>query len=722
MVFALVILLYHDHGHGRRLFSWWAPRNALPLLAILCQRHLLFLLVFGRSFINSKEKFPILDKSILGLAYFILIEIVLTILYVIIADPPINHTGVGIHYYMINIYTLGSLILAILLMLKSDPFARYFGFGALIGCSALIIGTLWAMGLIRPPLDPFPVAMLLQIIIYSFGIAYRQQRLSLQAQQEKLQAQHTFAEMQRMRDLDEIKTRFFANISHEFRTPLTLITGPLQQALRRSEQAGETDNIALDAQSYKVIAKNTARLHNLVDQLLELSKIESGQIHLSLRQGKLMAFIRTILHSFESLAERQNISLNTNFSTDNEQAFYDKDKLEKILTNILSNAFKYTPDGGMVTVVVDLGQEYLIIEVSDTGKGIDKEEVKHIFDRFYRVEGSEKKGSGIGLALTKELVDLHQGSIHVESIKGEGTTFKIRLPITVAGLPEAISLNEQSSEQSPASAAQLPVDSSPAPAEVAINGTTSNKDRAVALVVEDNVDLRQFITDILQAHYQVLTAEDGLQGERMAFEHIPDIIVSDVMMPQKDGYQLCHSLKNNPKTSHIPIILLTAKAGQDNKMAGLTQGADSYLTKPFDERELLIRMRNLIEARQKVWAHFKAMDMFLVDDIEVASLDDRFLQDAFRVIKDNLDNEYFGVEDLVRALGFSRSQLHRKLKALLNKSANQLIVEIRLNEAHRMLKQKVGSVSEVAYSVGYSNLSYFTKSFKQQFGVLPSKV
>ena len=208
----------------------------------------------------------------------------------------------------------------------------------------------------------------------------------------------------------------------------------------------------------------------------------------------------------------------------------------------------------------------------------------------------------------------------------------------------------------------------------------------------------------------------------MAFEHTPDIIITDVMMPKKDGFEFCHSLKQNAKTSHIPIIMLTAKAGEANKIEGLSQGADAYLTKPFNEKELLIRMKNLIESRKNLWDHFKALDMLLVDDIGVNSIDDKFLQDVFKTIKEHLDNERFGVEDIAAAVGFSRSQLHRKLKALSGKSANQLITEIRLNEAHRLLKSNAGSVSEIAYSVGYSNLSYFTKSFKEKFGVLPSKV
>lgn len=679
---------------------------------------------FGREFINSRKKFPQLDKFILGLALFILGEILLSVGYLIIVRPQTYFTGFGFHYQVLNVYTVASLVLAILLTFKRDPFARYFGVGALIGSIALIIGTLWALSVIRLPIDPFATCMFLQIVIYSFGIAYRQQTLAQQAQAEKLEAQQAFAEMQRMKDLDDIKTRFFANISHEFRTPLTLIAGPLQQAQQAADRTGQHQAVQIDKKSYDMIRKNTERLHNLVDQLLELSKIESGNIHLALRQGGLLPFIRSVLYSFESMAERQNISLNTNFSTENHRAFYDKDKLEKILTNLLSNAFKYTPDGGLVTVVVDLTEKYLQVEVSDTGKGIDKEEVKHIFERFYRVEGSEKKGSGIGLALAKELIDLHHGNISVESIKGEGTTFKIRLPVTLSGLPENISISEPFHDRSTAGVTNcfpLP-DHPPLLAESGEPTASDIQDLPVVLLAEDNADLQHFISGILKSHYRVLGAADGAQAERMALEHIPDLVITDVMMPGKDGYQLCHSLKNNNKTSHIPILMLTAKAGQDSKLEGLTQGADIYLTKPFDERELLIQMQNLIEAREKLWEHFKTRDMFLADDLEIASLDDRFLQEVFKVIKSNLDNEQFGVEDMVRALGFSRSQLHRKLKALSGKSANQLIVEVRLNEAHRMLKQRLGSVSEVAYSVGYSSLSYFTKSFKNKFGLLPSKV
>ena len=533
--------------------------------------------------------------------------------------------------------------------------------------------------------------------------------------EEQLEAQLSIVEMERIKDLDKIKTRFFSNISHEFRTPLALISGPINRAFK---QRSENEAITISNKHFTIIQNNTKRLQDLVDQLLDLSKIESGKVHLSLKQGGVIQFLRSIVFSFESMAERENISLNTSFPEEFDSAFYDKDKLEKIVTNILSNAFKYTSENGSVTITIDHNSNYINVEVTDTGKGIDKEQVKRIFERFYRVEGSEEKGSGIGLALTKELIELHNGKISVDSTKDKGTTFKVRLPISLKYLPETISVIEKSKIENNN---QEKISELKQILKIEYEKGDA-KNIPVALLVEDNVDLQRYISDVLKSSYTILLAKDGLQGERMAFEHIPDIIISDVMMPKKDGYELCHSLKNNTKTSHIPIIMLTAKAGHSNKIEGLTQGADAYLTKPFNEEELLLLMKNLVDSRKNLWEHFKALDMLLVDEIDVSSIDDKFLQSVFKTIKINLDNEQFGVEDISRAVGFSRSQLHRKLKALSGKSANQLITEVRLNEAHRLLKLKSASVSEIAYSVGYSNLSYFTKSFKEKFGQLPSKV
>ncbi len=675
---------------------------------------------FGRSFIDSKNKYPKLDKFILGLSGFLIAEIILNTIYVYAFNAKPIFLSVGIHNIVIGIYTICSLILSIIIALKKDVFAKYFGFGSIIASICLIIGNLWSMGIIRllPNfVDPYATGMFLQIIIYSFGIAYRRQELDKRVNEERLEAQKNFVEMQRVKDLDEVKTRFFANISHEFRTPLSLIAGPINRAFKNSN---ENEAITISNKHFDVIQNNTKRLQNLVDQLLDLSRIESGKVHLSLKQGGIIKFLRSIIFSFESMAERENISLNTSFPEELDSAFYDKDKLEKIVTNILSNAFKYTSENGSVTVTIDHNSNFLTFEIIDTGKGINKEDVKRIFERFYRVEGSEEKGSGIGLALTKELIELHNGKISVNSTKHKGTTFKVRLPITLEHLPESISVTVKSTSENNSNNFTEDELKTRTLKETTVKSETT--DLPVALIVEDNKDLQFYISDILQNNYSIILAKDGLQGERMAFEHIPDIIISDVMMPKMDGYELCHSLKSNTKTSHIPIIMLTAKAGQSNKLEGLTQGADAYLTKPFNEEELLLLMKNLVDSRKKLWEHFKALDMLLVDEIDVSSIDDKFLQSVFKSIKDNIANEQFSVEHIARDVGFSRGQLHRKLKALSDKSPNQLINEVRLNEAHRMLKLKSGSVSEIAYSVGYSNLSYFTKRFKEKFGQLPSKI
>lgn len=674
---------------------------------------------FGRSFVGSKQKFPVLDKFIKGLAFFILIELMITAFYVLVLNPDTYFTAPHPwHYLFLNLYAIGSLILSILLILKKDLFARYFGVGSMIASVFLIFGTLWSMAVLRPPfgIDPYATGMFLQIVIYSFGIAYRSRKISAQNQLERIEAERSLGEIQRMKDLDEVKTRFFANVSHEFRTPLALIQGPLQQAEKQS-QGIKDKSVQLSEKTFTLIKKNTVRLQVLVNQLLDLSKIESGNLHLKLSQGGLIQFLRTHVFSFESMAERKNVSLNTHFSGKFEEAYYDQDKLEKIVNNLLSNAFKYTSQGGAVSVNVNLTDENLSLEISDTGDGMHKKEIDRIFDRFYRVEGTEAKGSGIGLALTKELVTLQNGQINVHSEKGRGTTFKVRLPVTLKNLPDAIHL-----EREPTPSLE-PAEASIGTEEVTNGKVVSSQDNEeVILLVEDNQDLQRFIADILAPRYKILTASDGVQGERMAFEHIPDLVVSDIMMPEKDGYELCSSLKNNTKTSHIPIMLLTAKAGQSSKIAGLTQGADAYLTKPFDADELLLRTKNLMEARKKIWEHFKSLDYSAIPDLNLSSVDDKFLQKVVKIIKENIDNELLSVEDIASKVGFSRAQLHRKLKALTNKSAGQLVNEIRLNKARAMLNQKLGSVSEIAYSVGYTNLSYFTKSFKEKFGVLPSKV
>ena len=699
-------------------------RFRFPIWMIIANGVLYSFWFFGRAFVNSKEKYPRLDQFILFISLAMFAEIVLTAAYVALFDPPVFVTGVGFHYFFIIGYAVCSAIVSIILLLKEDRFAKYFGCGAMIFSLAAILGALWSLGVWRPPFDPYAWGMFSQLIIYSFGIAYRQRTLLIQSQEDKLAAQQHYAEMERLRDLDEIKTQFYTNLSHEFRTPLSLIDGPLQ--LARKAQEAPADQIRLSTQAFDIITRNTRRLQSLIDQLLELAQLESGGVHLKLTRGDLIRFVKVVAHSFESIAESKGLSFNTSFPEALPGAYFDRDKLEKIIGNLLSNAFKYTCDGGAVTLTVDYANGHFVLEISDTGAGIAKEEVKRIFERFYRAPGTEAKGSGIGLALVKELVDLHNGQISVSSRKGEGTRFKVRIPYVLEQLPQQVILEPAAAQQDLLRSELRPNGNGTTTATVALAQAASSNgngtQQPLVLLVEDNPDLRLHVTDILAGRYQLLTAEDGMKGERLAIEHIPDLIISDVMMPGKDGYQLCNDLKTNTKTSHIPVIMLTAKAGQENKIEGLTLGADAYLTKPFDAEELLIRIKNLIDNRVKLWEHFNAKELVVVRDVTVQSLEDEFLDQVLQVIRTNLDNELFSVGDLAKAVGFSKSQFNRKLKAICNKTPNQLIIEFRLNEAKRMLQDKVGTVSEIAYSVGYSNMSYFTKSFKEQFGMLPSKV
>ncbi|NHF58370.1 response regulator [Flavobacteriaceae bacterium TP-CH-4] len=676
---------------------------------------------FGRAFIDSKRKFPKLDKFILGLALLILFEIILVAAYSFVFKPQTFYSGVGIHFNVLQIYTIASLVLSILLVFKKDLFARYFGWGSIIGSTCLLIGTLWAMQIIRPQskyfVDPFAAGMFLQMVIYSFGMAYRRQTLAKQAEKGRLEAERSKSEMLRIRDLDTMKTRFFTNISHEFRTPLSLIQGPIQQAKRRYSSNGDGAGVALAKSDFEMVLRNTDRLQSLVDELLELSKLEGGQTRLALTFQDILPTIKAIVYSFESMAERENIDMEATFPEGEIKGYFDKAKLEKVIYNLLSNAFKYTSSGGTVKIDTETGEEGFKFTVTDTGKGIPKADIPHVFDRFYRVEGSEEKGSGIGLALTRELVVLHNGTISVESESGKGTIFRMNLPLTLDRLPKTAKVVSDDNKRT-----VIPDKNNSLKAPQEKLQKQEDTSLPMALIVEDNPDLQSFISNILANSYQLLTAEDGDKGVKLAVEHIPDIILTDVMMPKKDGFELCNILKNDARTSHIPIIMLTAKAGQENKMQGLQQGADAYVTKPFEAEELLVRMQNLLNARKRLWEKLKDTQGILVEDLELTSIDDVFFQKVTAAIDAHLDDDRFSVEILSKSVGFSRSQLHRKLKALLDKTPNQLITEMRLNKANELLKNRACSVSEAAYSVGYGNLSYFTKSFKEKFGIPPSKV
>ena len=515
-------------------------------------------------------------------------------------------------------------------------------------------------------------------------------------------------ETHRLRELDQLKSRFFANISHEFRTPLTLILGPLNQFI--------SGTFSGDPHTYfQMMKRNGERLLQLINQLLDLSKLEAGKLTLALQPLDLTRFLQVIAGQFDSLAASKNIQFHTEFPRHTLITLFDKDKLEKVLTNLLANAFKFTPEEGEVWLSLNQSSpEKLFITVRDNGIGIPEDQLAHIFDRFYQVEGNPYEGTGIGLALVKELVELHNGTITVHSHPGEGSTFLIHLPIELAEAEDTIPLSNSDISLTP----YLPT-----PASSMDVSSADHSEAPVLLVVEDHPEVRSYIRLIMSGAYQVLEAKDGQEGLQIAQRELPDMIISDVMMPNLDGNAFTTAIKTDERTSHIPVILLTAKGGKDSKLEGLETGADDYLTKPFDEAELKVRVANLVEQRRRLRAKLGEQVIKLEpQNIQINSADERFLRRVMGIIETYMADEVFSIEDLGKEVGMSRSQLHRKLKALTDQSPSVFLRTLRLKRAHQLLQQRVGTAAEISYQVGFSSPAYFSKCFKDQFGMTPGEI
>jgi len=536
----------------------------------------------------------------------------------------------------------------------------------------------------------------------------------ISSQKEELEAQ-----ADKIMELDKIKSRFFANISHEFRTPLSLILGPLEKRLSTKQPPEDQRDIEL-------MHRSASRLLSLVNQLLDLSKLEDGSLSLRVTEQDITQSVSSIASQFASMAEARGIHFVVN-STEPISIFIDSDKITKIISNLLSNAFKFTAAGGSITVVVKKGdanfkyaEGYAEILVVDTGVGIDAEHLPRIFNRFYQVDNSvtrEYEGSGIGLSLTKELVDLHHGDISVSSTMGKGSTFVVTLPLGKSHLqPEEIDTMSTlvSSQVSSMSWA------TPGSTEgVELNGASHANPKI--LLVEDNTDMRYYLRDGLKDQFTILEAADGEEGLKIALAEVPDLIVSDLMMPRLDGMSLCQKLKVDERTSHIPLILLTAKADVQTKIEGFQVGADDYIPKPFHTGELNARIVNLIEGRKKLQEKFSRQLSLRPREIQVISLEEKFIQKVVSIIEDNIGNATFSVDILAREAAMSSVQLYRKLKAVTGSTPNDLIRNMRLERASSLLKQRSGNVADIAYQVGFNNLSYFAKCFREKYGLTPSE-
>jgi ligand-binding sensor domain-containing protein/signal transduction histidine kinase/DNA-binding response OmpR family regulator len=538
----------------------------------------------------------------------------------------------------------------------------------------------------------------------------------------ELAMEHLHAE--KLEEVNRMKSRFFTNITHEFRTPLTLIIGQTRQMLGNAVTGPARSQ-------FHTILRNSQKLYQLINQLLDLSKLEAGFMPLKARRMNLVALLRDMVMLFVPLAERKQITLrfamlgDHNAQMDCIDAYIDQDKLEKIISNLLSNAIKFTPERGNVTIHVKKESDgHVEIKVKDNGPGFPEEYLDKVFDRFYQVDDSNTRnheGSGIGLALTRELVELHHGTIQVET-GNTGTTLTIRLPLSkshfaedeiVAEMPVADKVDsasifwyDQSGDDNNNSAhAEKPKPSRKAP---------------LILIVEDNNDLRQYLRHNLGHEYHVLEAKDGREGLDRAVERIPDLIVSDVMMPSMDGFELCTRIKKDERTSHIPVILLTARSTGESKIEGLETGADDYIIKPFEMKELLVRMRNLIEQRRQLRMRFNRQEGLLPEEIATTPLDQRLLKKALTIIEENMGDSNFSVTEFASKIAMSRVQLHRKIRALTGQSTSEFIRVVRLNRAAQLLKQQHDNITQIAFLVGFNSSSYFSRSFIKHFGVPPS--
>ncbi|CAN5910517.1 hypothetical protein BH24BAC1_BH24BAC1_41050 [soil metagenome] len=522
-----------------------------------------------------------------------------------------------------------------------------------------------------------------------------------------------------LQETDEMKSRFFANISHEFRTPLSLIRGTVEK-LRKKDYA-----ISDRKTDYSAIDRNADRLLQMVHQLLDLSRLEAGKLVLDPRPAEISVLLKVLGGSFASLFESKGITYRYTVPLQPVWVQVDSEKLEQIINNLLSNAAKFTPAKGEVSFLatvhlVDARSCSLLLLVQDTGVGIPASQLPRIFDRFYQADSSATRhyeGTGIGLALVRELVQMQGGQIRAESTEGKGSTFTIQLPFLLAEARE------------PAEAEQeLPVNGLP-PAAAGAGGEHEEQGpprkrhgrSGSILVVEDNADLRHFLAGCLSESYEVNETENGGECYRIAIETGPDLIISDIMMPGMDGVSLCQKLKEDERTSHIPFILLTAKADAESKLNSLKTGADDYLTKPFSTEELLLRVDNLIRQRQKLREMFSRKLTFQPGGQTVDSADAQFLQKVLSVLEENMANADFDVDAFSRAIGMSRAHLNRKLAAVVNQSANELVRTFRLKRAADLLQQNQNSVAEIAFMVGFSSPNYFTKCFRDQYGVAPSE-
>ncbi len=567
---------------------------------------------------------------------------------------------------------------------------------------SLYVVTILALAVLNPYLTPHPdITPQINFTFFIINTIWMSAAMmffiiSYLTERNKYQIAETF----RLQELDEAKNQLFTNITHEFRTPITLISGLVGEIKSKD---GET------VKSLDQIKNQSRKLLNLVNQILNLAKIDSNTMHTHYIQADVLEFLRYLVESFHSKAESKGLTFAIDFHLEELLMDFDQDKLEAIVTNLVGNAIKFTPKGGEVSIAASMeNEDHLLIQVRDTGIGINETEKEKIFQRFYQgKEDSYQEGNGIGLTIVKEFVSLMNGTLQLCSTSGVGSTFTVCLPVKNDAPIQSIEpeknidkllYNEDAGQDEFAD--ELPL----------------------LLIIDDHPDIVNYLKKIVKGQYRIIEANDGIAGFNKAVEFIPDIILSDVMMPKMDGFEFLKKVKSEFRTSHIPVLMLTAKADRQAKLEGLQLGAEAYLLKPFDKEELLVRLRKLLDLRETLRAKYQQVNLEATKLQESGNPEDQFIYKVGQVIDKHLDDDSFNIAKLCRELGMSHTQLYRKFSALTNITVNKYIRQYRLHVAINLLKNSDLNISQIALEVGLPNLAYFSRIFTEEFNINPSKV
>lgn len=561
------------------------------------------------------------------------------------------------------------------------------------------------------------IALILSSVFYYLFKENKKISKKLMVQKDEISSQKNELEklVKQVKEATDAKFDFFTNISHELRTPLTLIIGPLEDTLMSSKLHFSLKN------NLELVQRNSFRLLKLINQLMDFRKIEEGKMEINASTQVLGDFVFEISNEFKDLARKKHISLNINDKTTWLIIDFDQSMIDKVLFNLLSNAFKFTEENGTINITIDQDkeQENAIIKIEDNGIGMSAEDVEHAFDVFYQGHSSTFKGTGLGLALSKELIIAHNGNIIINSKKGNGTCFTIILPFKQNNKNKELNESEYNDGKNLKEKHIYTTDVLPHNYEKVT--TNISEKSASILIIEDNDDLNSFLSNRLEGTYEVLTAKDGNEGVNKAFDVIPDLIISDIIMPGMSGLKLAEILKNDLRTSHIPIILLTAKTSIEDQIEGMKSFADLFISKPFNLNYLEESIASILKNRIILREHF--VNELPSESRSNASnkLDRKFISEFTSIIESNLSNEGLSVDDIYKGLGISKIQLYRKTKALLGFSVNDYILSVRLQKAKYLLMNEDLTISEVAYKVGFSSQAYFSTVFKSKFSVTPSE-